>query len=125
MSCAQLDMLSTTVHGAAVVREVPPATASSIWAPEVPAQVEREEQRRQLTRVSGALAERIRLFLTSCLATGGTFYASELHAAVGGAPASADRVLRMLRNAGEVTYRVERSSSLYTIETLSHIEAAR
>lgn len=104
------------------LRDADPFLVRDAWTPVVPAQIEREEQARQLTRVSGRIADGIRSFLRQ-RGAGGTFYAHELAAAVGGAPASADRVLRMLRNAGEVTYSVSRSSSLYTIETISHVEA--
>lgn len=64
-----------------------------------------DEQSQQLARVSDAL-ERV----------GRTFYSSELHEAVGGAPASADRVLRDLRRRGVIGYAVtDRARSQYEL----------
>lgn len=75
----------------------------------------RAEQERHLSRVSGRIAGAILAFCRERV--GAEFYASELHAAVGGAPASADRVLRMLRKEGRVAYVVvDRGRSLYRVE---------
>ena len=87
-----------------------------VWAPPSPAQEYREEQTKQLERVKGALADKIRDFLTPLLRGTGLFYANQLHTSVGGAPASADRVMRALRASGEVEYEVvDRSRSLYRV----------
>lgn len=80
-----------------------------------------DEQQAQLARVSGALAGAILRFLRARLATGRPeFYANELREYVQGAhdsaPASADRILRALRRAGNVDYVVvNRRDSLYRV----------
>lgn len=73
-----------------------------------------EEQRAQLDRVSDALAPKI---VSWALArVGREFVSSELHEAVGGAPASADRVLRDLRKRGVLGYElVNRARALYRL----------
>lgn len=73
-----------------------------------------DEQSQQLTRVSTALAPRIVAWALERV--GKTFHASELREAVGGAPASADRVLRDLRRRKVIGYVVtDRARSEYEI----------
>lgn len=73
-----------------------------------------DEQSQQLARVSDALAPRIVAWALERI--GDEFHADELREAVGGAPASADRVLRDLRRRGVVGYVcVNRRTSLYVI----------
>ncbi len=75
------------------------------------------EQTIQLSRVAAALSPAIIKFCE----TRDTFHASELHEAVEAAagksaPASADRVLRLLRQAKKLNYRVvNRRQSLYQV----------
>ena len=76
------------------------------------------EQNRELARVSGRVAESVIAFCQ--LRLGQTFFVSELASYVmarcGGAPASADRVLRQLRAQGYIDAPcVDRSSSLYRV----------
>jgi hypothetical protein len=80
--------------------------------------VERAEradtQAQHLARVSDALAPRIVAWALERI--GQEFHADELREAVGGAPASADRVLRDLRRRGVVGYACKsRRASLYVI----------
>lgn len=73
-----------------------------------------DEQSQQLARVSDALAPRIVAWALERI--GQTFHASELREAVGGAPASADRVLRDLRRRGVIGYAVtDRARSQYEL----------
>lgn len=79
-----------------------------------------DEQSRQIERVAGKISPSIREFLHE-RGVNGTFHAHDLHRHVGGhvAPASADRILRMLRQAGECDYEVvNRSASFYRITRL-------
>jgi hypothetical protein len=77
-------------------------------------------QARELSRVSGRIAEAIVGFCRARV--GQTFHADELRRWVEAetgtaAPGSADRVLRMLRQAGRVRYVVEsRAESRYRVE---------
>jgi hypothetical protein len=75
-------------------------------------------QSRELARVSGRIAESVLLFLRRRQKQ--TFRAADLAAFVmadsGGAPASADRVLRQLRAQGHVDVEVvDRAASLYRV----------
>ena len=76
------------------------------------------EQQRQLDRVSSNIAESVMDFLW-IRGTGGTFTMNELHEHVAKrhptAPASADRILRDLRQQNRVQYSVQRAKSLYQI----------
>lgn len=80
---------------------------------------EKREQERQLKRVTGNIRARIEAFVAKVGAQPTPlrrFTASELHEAVGAAPASADRVLRVLRQEGHLNYRViDRAASLYEV----------
>jgi hypothetical protein len=81
------------------------------------------EQDRQIKRVAGKIAPAILSFIRT-LGVGSEFRASELHSYVGEqfgtAPASADRILRLLRAEGKLDYRVvDRRASLYRIEDVS------
>ena len=90
------------------------------WSP--PPQVNNAEHlERVKSRIGSAVLEfcrdRMRRF-------GGRFHASDLHEAVnsacGAAPASADRVLRALRQQGALAYVVEsRSESLYLVRSVA------
>lgn len=73
--------------------------------------------REQLTRVRNELGPRIVAWAAERLASGvAEFRASELKAAVAGAPASPDRVLRDLRKRGVVGYEVvSKPKSLYRL----------
>ena len=73
--------------------------------------------REQLTRVRSELGPRIVAWASNRLASGAAeFRASELKAAVAGAPASPDRVLRDLRKRGVVGYEVvSKPKSLYRL----------
>lgn len=77
-----------------------------------------------LVRVRSRLGSAVLEFCRSRLGDthGGTFRASELHAAVpDAAPASADRTLRELRRDGVISYRVlSRSQSLYQVEAVAN-----
>lgn len=76
------------------------------------------EQAAQLDRVASNIAETIVDFLW-LRGTGGTFTGTELQAFVAErhptAPASADRILRDLRQQNRVQYSVQRAKSLYQI----------
>lgn len=73
-----------------------------------------DEQASHLTRVSTALAPRIVAWALERV--GKTFHADELREAVGGAPASADRVLRDLRRRKVIGYVVtDRARSEYEL----------
>lgn len=72
----------------------------------------------ELQRVSGKIAQSVIVFCR--LHEGKLFFGSELSefvmARCGGAPASSDRVLRMLRASGQVDVSLEdRSRSLYRV----------
>ena len=76
------------------------------------------EQARQLARVTGRIAESVVAFVKS--REGGTFRAAELAKyvmdACGGAPASADRVMRQLKAQGFIDVQVvDRAGSLYRV----------
>jgi hypothetical protein len=76
------------------------------------------EQTRELARVTGRIAESVLLFLRR--RQGQTFRAADLAAFVmadcGGAPASADRVMRQLRAQGYIDVQVvDRAGSLYRV----------
>lgn len=76
------------------------------------------EQTRQLARVTGRIGESVLAFCRARV--GQTFRAAELASFVmqdcGGAPASADRVLRQLRAQGFVDVQVvDRAGSLYRV----------
>lgn len=78
-------------------------------------------QQRELARVSGRIAEAIVAFCRARV--GETFHADDLRryvaAEVQVAPGSADRILRLLRQSGRVSYRVEdRARSLYVVEAV-------
>ncbi len=90
---------------ARLVRETPPTP--------------REEQRRQLARVAGAIGEAVLAFARAHV--GREFRGSELLAHVTAscgpvAPDSPSRVLRALQRTGQVSYRVvSRAESLYEV----------
>jgi hypothetical protein len=76
------------------------------------------EQARQLARVTGRIGESVMAFCRSRV--GQTFRAADLAAFVmadcGGAPASADRVMRHLRAQGFIDVQlVDRAGSLYAV----------
>ena len=76
------------------------------------------EQAQQLARVSGRIGECVVAFCRSRV--GSTFRAAELaqyvQEACGGAPASADRVMRQLRAQGYLDVQLEdRAGSLYRV----------
>jgi F0F1-type ATP synthase alpha subunit len=77
-------------------------------------------QREQITRVSGAIASHVRHYLA--VHAGEQFHSSDLDAYVRQqvghiAPGSADRILRLLKRNGEVSYTVvNRRASLYLSE---------
>jgi hypothetical protein len=80
------------------------------------------EQREQLQRVRGRIAGAILAYLRA-VGRGGRFHAADLHEWVreraGAAPASADRILRDLRQRGGVGYAViDRAASLYVVTRL-------
>lgn len=78
-----------------------------------------EQQDIEFKRVRAAIGERIKVFIAQRLASGVTqFHAQDLRDFVAAvhptAPASADRILRALRQDGELAYTVvSRSKSLY------------
>lgn len=87
------------------------------WTPPRPAAAA-PEQPRQLARVTGRIGETVLAFCRAHV--GHQFHASELSTYVmahcGGAPASADRVLRQLRREGYVQVElVDRAGSLYRV----------
>jgi hypothetical protein len=96
----QPDLFATNAVGEAVVRDV--------WSPSTPAQEAREEQARQLARVSGKL-EPAMLDVLRRWGAGHYFTAAELASAVSEtvplAQDSASRILRLLRQKGLVSYR--------------------
>jgi hypothetical protein len=74
-------------------------------------------QEKELRRVTGNIGQAIESFFGE-LQDGQEFHAGDLHMYVhercGGAPASADRVMRSMRQLGQVSYEVvSRSNSLY------------
>lgn len=78
------------------------------------------EQAQHLARVTGAIGESVMEFCQA-VGVGGRFRAQQLHDFVGKrvAPASADRILRAMRQAGRVGYVIEnRRASLYRITAL-------
>lgn len=85
----------------------------------------REEQRAELERVSERLDD---LILEFC-AVGRQFHMEELHrfiaARTAAAPGSPDRILRALRQARRLNYRVvSRSASLYEVLPIEEVRAA-
>lgn len=85
-------------------------------------QPKQTEQAKQLERVKGSIADVILDFFKS-KKVGDHFFASDLHAFVGSrasiAPASADRVMRDLRQAGTIGYTVvSRSNSEYQVDSI-------
>jgi hypothetical protein len=75
------------------------------------------EQDVELARVAGKIGQSVMTFLEQ-RRPGGTFHAKDLHEFVGPgvAPASADRILRLMRQNGAVNYEiVNRRASLYRI----------
>lgn len=82
-------------------------------------------QREEIARVSSAIGKTIIAFLRARLNNGMTeFYADELRQWVAashpGAPASADRILRALRQSGQISYSVvNRRASLYRIVAIT------
>lgn len=89
------------------------------WTPPAPAP-KASEQDRQLARVEGKIAESIIEFLRRRLAGAPEFHGAELAAHVqrecGGAPASAERIMRKLRSTGQVQVElVSRAGSLYRV----------
>jgi hypothetical protein len=88
------------------------STGTAVVSPKAP------EQPRQLARVTGRIGESVMLFLSR--RQGQTFRAADLAAFVmadcGGAPASADRVMRQLRAQGYIDVQVvDRAGSLYRV----------
>ncbi|HKW13639.1 MAG TPA: hypothetical protein VJS69_04050 [Candidatus Krumholzibacteria bacterium] len=83
------------------------------------------EQREQIARVQSAIGHSILAFLRARLNNGVyEFCADELREWVAarhpGAPASADRILRALRQAGQVSYLVvNRRASLYRVVSIA------
>ena len=90
-----------------------------LFAPQAPVAAPRApEQAKQLARVTGRIGESVMLFLSRRV--GQTFRAADLASFVmadcGGAPASADRVMRQLRAQGFIDVQVvDRSGSLYRV----------
>lgn len=79
-------------------------------------------QQRELARVSGRIAEAIVAFCRARV--GEKFFADDLRryvaAEVQVAPGSCDRILRLLRQSGRVSYRVaDRARSLYVVEAVA------
>jgi len=75
------------------------------------------EQRYNINRVADRIGGMVADFITQ-RGYGGTFRAKDLHDYVGNitAPASADRILRLLRQQGILGYEVlNRSQSLYLV----------
>lgn len=75
----------------------------------------------ELERVSGRIAATVTAFLRERLSTDPVFSSAELHRYVEarhpGAPASSDRILRLLRAERRVRYElVSRPASLYRVE---------
>lgn len=74
-------------------------------------------QQQELDRVSSKISDWIKLFFDAHQ-VGEQFHADDLHnfvkAKANIAPASADRVMRDLRQRGEINYEVSRSESKYT-----------
>lgn len=100
------DLSSMVVERQAVSQQVPPKST---------------EQQRQLARVSTSIGAVIVDFFKS-KKPGDLFFASELHQFVADrasiAPSSADRVMRDLRQSGEIYYSlVSRSQSQYRVES--------
>ena len=80
------------------------------------------QQTINLARVTAAIGKAVLKFCSS-RGVNGTFHASELHEYVGDqvAPASADRVLRNLRQKGYVDYViVDRRASFYAITAMNY-----
>ena len=78
------------------------------------------EQATEVARVTSAISRAILAFCRVRLATDPLFHADDLRAFVlrahPTAPASADRILRALRRAGQVSYQVvNRRQSLYRV----------
>lgn len=86
----------------------------------------KDEQSRQLERVKGSIAAVILDFFAT-KKVGEHFFASDVHSFVRSkasiAPASADRVMRDLRQSGEVNYVVvSRSRSEYRVESVANFK---
>ncbi len=84
--------------------------------------VPRKEQAEHLNRVAGRIGHIVREFCC-VVGVGGEFHADELRAFVirasGAAPASPDRILRLLRADGTIDYVVvNRRASLYRVTSL-------
>lgn len=78
------------------------------------------EQDRQIRRVLGKIGPKVLAFVRE-RGIGGTFHAKDLHDYVGThvAPASADRILRMLRLTKEIDYEIiNRRQSFYRVTAL-------
>lgn len=78
------------------------------------------EQQRQIERVAGKIGPAVLSFIVS-IGVGSQFHAQQLHDHVGRsvAPASADRILRLLRREGVIDYIVvDRRASLYRITAI-------
>lgn len=74
-------------------------------------------QQREIERVTSRIGREVLAFVKR-VGVNGTFHAADLHDAVVtvAAPASADRILRLLRQQGAVDYIVvSRSESLYRV----------
>ena len=120
------DLFATDSTGQAVVRDRrrdSSAANETVWAPTTPAQEYREEQARQLARVSGKL-EPAMLDVLRRWGAGHYFTAAELASAVSEtvplAQDSASRILRLLRQKGLVSYRcASRSAGRYALESVS------
>ena len=85
------------------------------------------QQTENLARVTAAIGKDV---LGFCRSRGvqGTFHAAELHEYVGRntAPASADRILRHLRQKGYIDYvLLDRRASFYQIVAIAAIAGAR
>jgi hypothetical protein len=95
------------------------------YAPPEPLPLFDREQSENLIRVSGAISKAIIGFLRARLNNGTPeFFADELRqwvsCSLSVAPGSADRILRDLRKAGRVSYRViNRPKSLYRVESVA------
>lgn len=77
-------------------------------------------QSQQITRVADSIGDVVQQFCRNAQAKGGQFHAQELRDYVATeattAPASPDRILRLLRSQGRINYIVkDRRASLYEI----------
>jgi hypothetical protein len=85
-------------------------------------QILQEEQQENLKRVKDRLSAHVKAFCEQ-IGTGGRFYAEDLRRSVAekfkGAPDSGPRILRLLRQEGQLDYSiVNRRQSLYQIEAI-------